>query len=76
MWCPLGPLVYAGCSAASQILSALAWAQVALACDYARMTVMRAMHKSVCRVYCVSPWNEENTMRGVYAIGHHQPCAW
>ena len=59
----------------SQILSALAWAQVALACDYARMMVMRAMHKSVRRVYSASPWNAENTMRAVYAIAHHQPCA-
>ena len=60
---------------ASQILSALAWAQVALASDYAQMTVMRAIHKSVHRVYSASPWNEEDTMRAVYAITHHQPCA-
>ena len=56
-------------------VSALAWAQVALASDYARMTVMRAMHKSVRPVYSASPWNAENTMRAVYAIAHHQPCA-
>ena len=56
-------------------VSALAWAQVALACDYARMTVMRAMHKSVRRVYSASPWNAENTMRAVYAIAPHQPRA-
>ena len=59
----------------SQILSALAWAQVALACNYARMTVMSAMRKPVRRVYSASPWNAENTMRAVYAIAHHQPCA-
>ena len=32
---------------AAQILSALAWAQVALASDYNRMVVMRALHKAV-----------------------------
>ena len=47
----------------SQILSALAWAQVAPACDYARMTFLRAMHKPMRRVYSASPWNAENTMR-------------
>ena len=36
---------------------------------------MRTMHKSVRRVYSASPWNAENTMRVVYAIAHHQPCA-
>ena len=50
------------------------WVQVARACDYKRMAVMRAMHKTVRRVYSASPWMAENTMRAVYAIGHHQPC--
>ena len=59
----------------AQILSALSWVQVARACDYKRMAVMRAMHKTVRRVYSASPWAAENTMRAVYAIGHHQPCA-
>jgi hypothetical protein len=59
----------------AQILSALAWAQVALARDYGRMTVMRALHKSMRRVYSASPWNAENTMRAVYAVAHHQLCA-
>ena len=54
----------------AQILSALA-----LVCDYKRMAVMRAMHKTMRRVYSASPWAAENTMRAVYAIGHHQPCA-
>ena len=58
----------------AQILSALAWAQVGLACDYRRMVVMRALHKAVRRVYSASPWSVENTMRAVYAIAHHQPC--
>ena len=58
----------------AQILSALSWVQVARACDYKRMAVMRAMHKTVRRVYSASPWMAENTMRAVYAIGHHQPC--
>ena len=58
----------------AQILSALSWVQVARACDYKRMVVMRAMHKTVRRVYSASPWAVENTMRAVYAIGHHQPC--
>ena len=61
-------------SCSAQILFALAWAQVALSSDYDRMTVMRAMHKSVCRVYCASPWNVEGTVRAVYALAHHQPC--
>ena len=38
-----------------------------------RMAVMRAMHKTVRHVYSASPWMAENTMRAVYAIGHHQP---
>ena len=69
----------------AQILSALSWVQVALACDYKRMAVMRAMHnkrmavmramhKIVRLVYSASPWAAENTMRAVYVIGHHQPC--
>ena len=58
----------------AQILSALSWVQVARACDYKCMAVMRAMHKTVLRVYSASPWAAENTMRAVYAIGHHQPC--
>ena len=58
----------------AQILSVLAWAQVGLASNYARMAVMRALHKAVCRVYAASPWTAENTMRAVYAIAHHQPC--
>ena len=58
-----------------QILLALSWAQVALASNYTPMAVMRAMHKAVRRVYSVSPWNAENTMRAVYANTHHQPCA-
>ena len=58
----------------AQILSALAWAQVALSSDYNHMTVMRAMHKSMRCVYYASPWNAENTMRAVYALAHHQPC--
>ena len=48
--------------------------QVAIACDYKRMAVMREMHKTVRRVYSASPWAAENTMRAVYTIGHHQPC--
>ena len=58
----------------AQILSALSWVQVARACEYKRMVVMRAMHKTVRRVYSASPWRAENTMRAVYAIGHQQPC--
>ena len=58
----------------AQILSALSWVQVARVCDYKRMAVMRAMHKTVRRAYSASPWMAENTMRAVYAIGHHQPC--
>ena len=42
--------------------------------DYDRMTVMRAMHKSMRCVYCASPWSAEKTMRVVYALAHHQPC--
>ena len=53
---------------AAQILSALAWAQVALASDYNRMVIMRALHKAVHRVCGASPWGAENTMRTVYAI--------
>ena len=60
---------------AAQILSALAWAQVALSSDYSRMVVMRALHKAVRRVCGASPWGAENTMRAVYAIARHQPCA-
>ena len=59
----------------ARILSALSWVQVALACDYKCMAVMRAMHKTMRRVYSASPWAAENAMRAVYAIGHHQPCA-
>ena len=40
----------------AQILSALSWVQVTLACDYKHMAVMRAMHKTVHRVYSASPW--------------------
>ena len=58
----------------AQILSALSWVQVACAYDYKRMAGMRAMHKTVSRVYSASLWAAENTMRAVYAIGHHQPC--
>ena len=58
----------------AQILSAPAWAQVALASDFPRMAVVRALHKSVRRVYSVSPWCANNTMRAIYAIAHHQPC--
>ena len=47
---------------AAQILSALAWAQVALASDYGRMVVMCALHKAVRRVYHTSPWGAENSM--------------
>ena len=59
----------------AQILSALAWAQVARASDYARMAVMHALHRSVRRVYSASLWSAENTVRAVYAIMHHQSCA-
>ena len=59
----------------AQILSALSWVQVALVCDYKRMAVMRAMHNTVRRVYSASLWAAENTMRAVYTIGHHRPCA-
>jgi hypothetical protein len=41
---------------AAQILSALAWAQLAMLSGYRRMTVMRALHKAVRRVYAASPW--------------------
>ena len=58
----------------AQILSTLAWAQVALASDYGRMVVMWALHKAVHRVYSTSPLGAENTMCAVYAIAHHQPC--
>ena len=47
----------------AQILSALVWAQVGLACDYTRMVVMQAMHKAVRGVYSAAPWSTENTMR-------------
>ena len=57
----------------AHILSALSWVQVALACHYKRMAVMRAMHKTVRRVYSASPGAAENTMRVVYVIAHHQP---
>ena len=60
---------------ATQILPALAWAQVAMGSGYARMVVMRAPHKAVCLVYSASPWDAENTMHVVYAIAHHQSCA-
>ena len=50
----------------AQILSALSWVQVALACDYKRMAVMRAMHKTVRRVYSVSPWLRKHYARGVH----------
>ena len=60
---------------AAQVLSALAWAQVALASDYGHMVVMRALHKAVHRVYSASLWGAENTMCTVYTIAHHQPCA-
>ena len=56
---------------AAQIMSAPAWAQLGMASAYPRMVVMRALHKSVCRVYSASPWGAENTMRAVYAIAHH-----
>ena len=59
---------------AAQIISALAWAQVAPSSDYPRMAVMRALHKAVRRVYCASPWGAKNTMHAVYAIAHCQPC--
>ena len=55
-------------------MSALSWVQVARAFDYKRMAVMRAMHKTVRRVYSASPRAAENTMRAVDAIRHHQPC--
>ena len=54
----------------------LAWAQIALASDYTPMSVMRALHKSVRRVYSASPWNAENTMRAVYAVAHHVLNMW
>ena len=60
---------------ASQILSALARAQLAMLSGYGRMTVMRALHKAVRRVYAASPWWSENTMRAVYSVGHELPCS-
>ena len=60
---------------AAQILSALAWAQLAMLSGYKRMTVMRALHKAVRRVYAASPWWSENTMRAVYSVGHDLPCS-
>ena len=60
---------------AAQILSALAWAQLAMLSGYRRMTVMRALHKAVRRVYAASPWWSENTMRAVYSVGHDLPCS-
>ena len=57
--------------------SALVWAQVALAGDYGRMLVIRALHKAVRHVYCAvcRHGGAENTMRAVYAIAHHQTCS-
>ena len=67
-----GPVMAAQLGIADSVRVVLA--QVALASDCTRMAVMRAMYKSVCRVYSVSPWSAENTMCAVYAIAHHQPC--
>ena len=60
---------------ASQILSALAWAQVGMLSDYPCMVVMRALHKAVRRVCAASPWYAEHIMHPAYAVGHHLPCA-
>ena len=59
---------------ASQILSALSWAQLAMLSGYRRMTVMRALHKVVRRVHAASPWWPENTLHAVYNVGHDLPC--
>ena len=60
----------------SQILSALAWAQVGMLSDYCRMVVMQALHKAVRSVCAMSPWYTEHALRAAYAVGHHLPCAW
>ena len=48
---------------------------MALASVFNCMPVMRVLHKALRQVYSASPWNAENTMRAVYAVSHHQPCA-
>ena len=48
-----------------QILSALAWAQVAMASDFPRLQVMRPLHMVVRHVFAASPWAPENTTRRV-----------
>ena len=58
----------------SQILSALAWVQLALQCGYPRHTALRAMHTSARRVFSASPCCSENTMRAVFAVSHHMPA--
>ena len=58
----------------SQILSALAWVQLALQCGYPRHTALRAMHKLARRVFSASPWCSDNTMRAVFAVSHHMPA--
>ena len=40
----------------SQIISMLAWGQVAMISDYPRMQVMCALHKAVRGVFTASPW--------------------
>ena len=57
-----------------QILSALAWVQLALRCGYPRPTALRAMQKSARRLFNASRWSSENTMRAIFAVSHHMPA--
>ena len=58
-----------------QMLSALAWVQIAMASDYARLTALRTLHAAVHGVYAASPWNADDAMRAVCAAAQQQPRA-
>ena len=55
---------------ASQILSALAWLQVALLSGYSRVAAMRALHAAIARAFAVTVHCTKATIKAVYSISY------
>ena len=58
----------------SQIVSALAWVQVALLFGYTRADTMRAMHEGIHWAYGDSPHNVQGTIKAVYCLLYSMPA--
>ena len=57
----------------SQILSALAWAQLAMLSQYGRITVMRVLHKAMCRAPPRGGWKTPCAQCTASATISHAP---